>query len=417
MNSEIAAKIINEATYEELYILMRYLYRVGDPIVDDHEFDNYELLMKEKFLNLEEYYNRTYDDDPIPFSLLEKYALLEHQKIDGDTRNGLKQSLEEDKSMSIKAIRGYTETWTFFKQMRDLEKDVVVSLKMDGANAKNLYKDNSFVLSLSRGRDTNNSFDYTENMSLIIPQTFYCNKEEIKITGECYVDKNKLSYLRNKYDADKYVSSKSSAISMLRVRHEIEDYQYLHLRVFRADGVADTLTETFKILEEAGFEVVPHKWIAWSEIPDNYEEFKGWCKSEIFDAMYELGEGLPSDGVVVEVNDLAWDGQIENQYNSRQIALKFEYWGFDVYCAEITSIIIEQRRVFKSVKVGIKPLVTRGDSTAKVINGFNPRILIENNLCVGSKVYFERNSDAVNIVLHGNKLKMKLENPEDSEVF
>ena len=41
---------------------------------------------------------------------------------------------------------------------------------------------------------------------------------------------------------------------------------------------------------------------------------------------------------------------------------------------------------------------------AKIINIFNPSILIHNDIKVGDFVYFERNSGAVNILIHGKRL-------------
>ena len=150
---------------------------------------------------------------------------------------------------------------------------------------------------------------------------------------------------------------------------------------------------------------MPHKLFSWESIPTEFEAFKVWLKSEILDFLWKEGAKYPSDGVVIEINDLLFSGVQNNQYNTRQKALKFEQWKFDVSCGTIVDIHIEQKRVFKSVRIEIQPMVTRDGCNARFINSFNPSILINNDLFVGKKVYFEKNSDAVNILLHDGRLK------------
>ena len=43
--------------------------------------------------------------------------------------------------------------------------------------------------------------------------------------------------------------------------------------------------------------------------------------------------------------------------------------------------------------------------TAQFINVFNPAILISNHIRIGSLIHFERNSDAVNILIQNDRLE------------
>ena len=226
------------------------------------------------------------------------------------------------------------------------------------------------------------------------------------IVGDSYVVDEGLPILREKYNkADGYVSGKSSAISLLRVSHELTDYRFLRTKVFSADDIAPTLMGTFAKLENAGVEVVPHLLFSWEDIPTGRAKFDTWLKEKIFDVMHEMGKGIPSDGVVIEVDDLSWFGVEKNQYVSRQLALKFEYWSYQYYKGVIKDIRIEQRRVNKSVRIEIEPIKTRDGNKATIINSFNPSILIRNDLYKGKEVYFERNSDAANVLIYGDKLQ------------
>ena len=75
-----------------------------------------------------------------------------------------------------------------------------------------------------------------------------------------------------------------------------------------------------------------------------------------------------------------------------------------MYKAVVTEIVTTQRRVNASIRIKIQPLITNDDCEAKWINGFNPEILIRNNIREGTEAYFERNSGAVNILIHGKRL-------------
>ena len=106
--------------------------------------------------------------------------------------------------------------------LRSNQLDFVASLKMDGVNTKMLYQNGRFALSLSRGRNAGDSFDYTDNSAKVMPERMDFNLSLAKVTGESYVVAEGLEYLRQKYHKpDGYVTSKSAAISMLRVAHDL----------------------------------------------------------------------------------------------------------------------------------------------------------------------------------------------------
>ena len=48
---------------------------------------------------------------------------------------------------------------------------------------------------------------------------------------------------------------------------------------------------------------------------------------------------------------------------------------------------------------------TADGCTAQFINVFNPAILISNHIRIGSLIHFERNSDAVNILIQNDRLE------------
>ena len=402
--------LIDQRRIKEVYILARYFYRYGEPFLSDRNYDILEQMIKNQYYEeCKEYLNRTYDDDPVPFDLLELIG-VRPIIVNKPFNKELYDYLNEDKSFSIQSVHGRLEAWDFFKFLKENKLDFVASLKMDGVNTKMLYVDGEFAISLSRGRNAADSFDYTENSAKVMPFKFETGNSVQKITGESYVLEEALPFLRIKYGKpDGYVTSKSAAISMLRVAHDREDYKWLKTRVFSIDGYADTHEQMFKKAEAAGMMTPPWMKVNWQEIPDDYDSFCIWVKNRIMDPIWKEGEGLPSDGVVIEVNDYSWTGIEKNQYVNRQLALKFDYWGNKYYKGIVKDIHIEQQRVLKSIRIEIEPIKTHDGAKATFINSFNPDILFQADARVGNTVYFERNSNAINVLLYGDKLKNLLD--------
>ena len=401
-----ALQLVNDHRLEDAFALIRYAYRIGEPVVDDAVYDNFERSFR-KTHPQSEFSRQTYDDDPVPYRLLDEFGIMPVTFNSESDYSDMVQVLNDDKSLSMSSVTRVEDAWPYFQMLRLNKLDFMASLKTDGVNTKMLYYKGDLLISLSRGRGAATSLDYMTGSSKIMPKSISDTHgiEKLRITGESYVDKDKLQYLRDKYDVNRYKTSKSSAISMLRTEHQAEDYKYLHTAVFAADGLENTLDKMFNHLVLEGFEVVPHELHSWTEIPDNFDEFKSWLVTNVMTPIAKKGEGMPSDGCAIEVNDLLWVGEQHDQYSNRQLALKFGYWAFKVYKGVITDIKTEQKRVYKSVRVRIEPISTDDDCKAEYINSFNPRILIDNDLYEGKEVYFEKNAGAVNILIHGDRLE------------
>lgn len=408
-NTEINAKLtqmIHDKRFLDFFVLARYFYRIGQPVISDKLYDNLEAQLKSQY-NDSAYFSQTYDDDPVPTELLTELGVGSEQFFDSKTLKELSIYLNDDKSLSMRSVTDNEEAFKYFSMLRRNKLDFMASLKTDGVNTKMLYVDGKLAVSMSRGRGDATSFDYMTGSKLIMPKEInnYNGILHLRITGESYVDKAALEHLRDKYDSSKYKTSKSAAISMLRVKHEVNDYKALHTAVFAAEGLEPTLSETFAHLESEGFEVVPYQLHSWQEIPESFEEFTKWVHDDVMTPIAKAGEGMPSDGCAIEVNDFSWLGEQQDQYSTRQLALKYDYWAFKVYRGYIKDIKVEQRRVYKSVRVEIEPIVTDDDCKAQIINVFNMSILIDNDLYIGKEVYFEKNAGAVNILIHGQRLQ------------
>lgn len=392
--------LIKNKRYKDLFILSRFLYRIGKPIINDATYDKIERQFRENNI-LPEYLNRTYDDDPVPTELLKEFNLLHLIPKETKSNSEFANQLDEDKSLSIKALTTVEEVFNFIKGING--QDVIVSLKIDGVNSKTLYVDGKYELSLSRARD-GNAIDYTKNIKNCLPANIETDKRFVKVFAECFVFEQYLPVLR-KLDPKSYKTPKSSAISLLRVTHDVQHYKYLKALAFSVDGVEGIKTkeEEFKYLQQNGFTVSPYKVFKADSIPKDIKNFENWLLA-VCDLFSNKTSAIPSDGLVFEVNDLSYVATISNQYSSRNIAVKLAQWKHKKYKGIVEEIIIEQKRVKASCRVKIKPIKTADSCSAEYINVFNPSILISQGINVGSEIEFERNSGAVNILLYGKRL-------------
>lgn len=399
----------------DAYRLVRYLYRVGEPLIDDSTYEKFDKMVRERLPEMSDYFTRSYDDDPIPTDLLKEFGFITESSLelveeDAVNVEELKQIFGEDKSLSIHSVTRYEEAWEFFSKHKSNGNDLFISIKVDGINTRCVYKDNVFRLALSRGRNTESTFDFTTSLAKVIPNRLSDVSSEFVPYGESYVEESYLPRLKEKYNqVNKFKTARTTALSLLRLHtYDAEDYSHLKFKAFSAPGFRDTVSETYEALEELGFSTPPHKLVHYQEIPESFEEFKHWLDKAIFTPLAEYQSEIASDGLVVEVNDYNWVGSIYGNYSTRQLALKFGPWDFSYAKGVVSGIVVQQRRVLACVKVTIEPITTQDGCEAKVINVFNPDILINAGLHIGSTVYFERNSGAVNILLRGKKLELAM---------
>lgn len=404
----------------KVYILARYMYRIGMPFMSDEMYERVQETIKKAGV-LTDYLNRTYDDDPVPVDLIKESFGEKYIKVFDSSK--YKDVFGEDKSLSITPVDSWRGIFEFCTMNKD--KTLIASLKVDGVNQKTLYKKflNNYIweVTLSRGR-TGESREYQNHKKIIrktIPvKTLFDDVETapefLDLRGEVYTDDKGRNLLKEEvHNGNKFASGKSTALSMLTTNYEDKYYEYMHSLAFSCEGIADTVYDTFKKLEEMGYSTPPHMLIDMSGMPDDFEEFKKWF-GKVLDKMYEEGKelGIPSDGVVLEINNLKEDYEVKGQYSDRSIACKIEYWAYKYYRGIITSSVDEQQRVKGSLVLTIEPLLTEDGAIATRVNVYNPSILINNNLKLGSEVYIERASGTVTNLIYGERLKKLLDTGE-----
>lgn len=396
--SDILNKLINEGRIKDIYLLARFMYKVAEPIMDDSTYDEFEKGLKDSEYKI--LTEKSYDDDPVPKELLDEFG-LGHLAIENDSKNEYCKYLDADKSMSIEALYDYEEAFKFFKAHRNVR--LIASVKNNGINTKSLWLDGEYKATMTRGRATN-AMDVTQNAYRKLGSIRVPSEGNKTLYAECLVDDDKFRELPKQEGS--FTASRMAAISMLRTNYDDEWYKYLKFYFFGAEGLKPTIHETLDYLDECGLNTVPRLLIEPNEFPEEFEDFCIWLKSKIFDPLYknQVEGKIPADGVVIDVDDYSYVGEVTNQYSSRNCALKFEYWSSAVYKGVVDKVLIEQQEVDASCVVLIKPLLTEDGATCRRVSCYNPSILIENGIKPGSDIYFVRNSEAISVIVYGAEL-------------
>lgn len=404
-----SAELIKKGRVVDLYLLARYCYRVGNDIMTDSDYRLVENFIKENNL-CPDVVNRSYDDDPVPMSLLEEFGMTNLLVDNSKYFSKYDSAIEDEKSMSIRAVENYKDSYDYFMSTKDQDK--VMSPKINGVNCKSAYtreiedneEDLTFKISKSRARN-GQGFNLTKNMSRIIPNKLDLDLDNLLLFGECVVLTKGLSELQST-TGNVLKVERMAALSMLRTTYPDEDYKYLKYKIFRCEGLSDSLSESLDILRAKGMDTVPYLFIKAEEVPSDFKNFCTWLKGKM-DYFYELciKEGYPTDGIVVDVDDVNYTGSINGQYSSKNIALKFEYWSHEYYIGVVEDIVFQQCSVECSVTAIIEPTKTADGCDARRVNLHSPAIMMSEGILPGKKIYFKRNSGVINLLVYGKELQ------------
>lgn len=410
---ELFRKVLASKKAMDIYILSRYFYSEGKYLLTDEQYNKLHNKIKQVSPD-NEYVNRTYDDDPIPYDLLEHYGFSRpEQEFTNFFVDDKKQSTDDidtlikvEQSKSIQPVETMSEALSWFSGKEECE--FIFSLKVDGINTKNLYQrvsENEWVLARSetRGRK-GDPFNISKNMKKIIPERFVCDKPNMPdnffVRGEVYVEKNSLEHLRKVYnELDGLKTPRSAGISFIRVEHKEEDYKFCHCKVFKT-GYGETTSDSIDLAEALGYETVPY--VVVKGCPKDTTKLKLWL-TKIISKFSDLAvrEDIPADGVVCEVNqmkDFYTMGE-KNQYFGGNIALKINQFGSDIYTSKILDLELKQQGEKFSCVALIEPVTVKSGVTVSRVNVFNLDIMIKNNILPNNTITFEYKSESsVNLI-------------------
>lgn len=382
-------------------------YKFGLSAIEDQDYDAILKLYLVAFPHLSFFLNETYDDMEYPTVVVDAFNLCKIKKSavkkqDTQTGDTVFDTLNSEKSKSVRPVTESQEAFNYW--CTSPECDVNFSLKIDGINTKVIFDEvkGGLQLALSRGRATK-SVDYTQAFKNYLKFTSV-DAPNIKgrITGESFLTRTDLEFIKSKYPEKEFKTPKSTAMSMLRAadNFDFEDYQRLSFCAFNYNELRTDLA--FDKLNELGFTTPPNITVKSGNIPrDSLENFNEWLDKNVFQVLWQQGfeRGIASDGVVMQ---LLLDSERDRSdvYSDNNIALKYSLWQAVPYESEVEEIIVEQKRVEASIVLIIKPVITRDSNTATRVGVGSPDILINDNIRVGDKIRFERKSEAYNVYLN-----------------
>ncbi len=341
---------------EEKYILARWCYSVGEPIISDMEYKGLEDEIKSLNL-LPEYTSRTWSEDPCPVDLLKKYQMV----------NLIKNVDFVYKSESIRSI--FTEE-EYRAQFAGLDELTYVSYKIDGWNTQVNYYNGRVVSANTRGRSGN--FMNADVIMQIVPQTIpYMGR--VKVTGEASIPKSKWKV----YSSMTGNSSQRSSMSTVMANCDTE---FASFKAFNIQVEDETLYEDpYDILIRLGFSTPMRLSCHDFASLDNAIKLLS-ARDKAYDYL--------TDGVVVE--------------NSRyQLAVRIYRWQEENLMSYVTGYIENRGSYGNSLVVAIQPIKVDGIKRSKV-SVTNIGYIVENDLQIGSPIAFDVRS-AANAVLNTTK--------------
>lgn len=384
----------------------RAMYRFGNSVIDDKDYDALESLYIEFMPNAEELNSLTADDDKysgivsnaLQLTLRESTGKkTDVKKLEMVSGTEVFNELNSEKSKSIRPVESWEEVFSFVQSVPNC--NVMFSLKIDGINTKAIFADsgNKLEIALSRGR-ASDSFDYTQAMNLQFEQNnIQISDISGKVTGESFVTLEGLEVIRAKYPDKNYKTPKSTAAAMLRAPSNFSPSDYKCLRTFFFNYNDLRPDQSFQYLQAHGLEVPWFEIISRSDIPKDKEEFRRWLFDNILSKFDKKSKelNLSTDGVVLDLLTYI-DNERKDRYTDTSIAIKFGPWSASSYKARVVDIQVEQKKVEASIVLIIEPTVTRDYNTATRVGGISTAMLIEHGVKVGSIIEFVRKSEAYN---------------------
>lgn len=341
---------INEASLLEKFIIARWMYGIGKPIISDADYTLLLSYMHEKHPD-SIYLKQSWSNDECPTELLKKYGL----------ENATRKFEMLDKTESIPSLNSYSEIANMYSNYKGVG---TASMKHDGWNIQLEYNSGRLQSIHSRGRKAASVNEYDALRSRV-PNTINI-PGPIRIVTEATVSYENFPLCQSHWGS---VNTRTAVASVLaNPGHE----HLIDLHAFAIHGVDLAGKNKFEVLESLGFKVP--KWY----IVKSYED--------ILEAVNMLSEDKefyksPTDGVVVD-----------NGESLRAIRVKA--WEEQIFKSYVVGYIEEYSSHRITPKIAIRPIVRDG-VTQRVLPMTNWKRIFDNNLQVGSPVAFRVVSDAI----------------------
>lgn len=339
-------KTLAELTPREQFIVTRWFYSIGQPIITDAQ---YTLLLKActEANPDDEYVKRSWSSDPCPVELLKEMG----------REDAIVAVIASDRTESIPSLNSWSEVTS---HLHSFDGVGTISYKHDGWNVQAHYYNGDLLRVNTRGRSSD--FMDVSALKSLIPQHINA-KGRVRVVMECTIPNSKWPEVKAKYN------NTSQRASVSTILANPQDIQYLQLHAFDIHGVS--VDNKFNYLQFLGFETPEYRTV------NNWEEIQ----NAIFDMSDEVEDyNAPTDGLV-------FDGGFK-------FALRVEAWEEKLYKSFVTGYEESYNRYVISPKLKIYPIQRQG-ATQRLIPITNWKRIIELGLKVDSPIAFSIVSDAI----------------------
>ena len=340
------------------YIISRWCYSIGKPIISDAEYNQLHRTMCALYPD-NPYVNRSWSSDPCPKELL----------IANNMQSYIYDVILTDKTESIPSLNTFLDLESVLGKI----KYGTISYKHDGWNYQASYYDGRLVLFQSRGRERDAVS--AEHMMPYLPQEIPM-KGKVTVVMEMTVSNEAFEFCKRKFGN----TSQRGAVSTLIANKEYSNLLSMHAFNIVSDTPIDNVFET---LANWGYKTPMWKYV------NSYDD--------ILQALNEYSEflpqyGYPTDGLVFKgeftraIRLMAWQEPI--------------YYSYVLTKEECESMYIEGPYTEKhaahriSVNVTIHPIIMK-NSTQRTIPMNNLQRIIDYNLQPGSPIAFRIASSAI----------------------
>tara|TARA_B100000579_G_scaffold282784_1_gene234171 strand:+ start:856 stop:2877 length:2022 start_codon:yes stop_codon:yes gene_type:complete len=359
-------------------------YEKSSPTISDAKYDE----LKKEIIDLEKKY--------IFLKSKSSPSLLVGSK---PSKNFLK-SKHRVKMLSLSNAFGYEDLKNFEKKISnflDLKNNSIIEYsvepKIDGISASLTYKNNNFVLGMSRGDGAEGEI-ITENLKTIndIPKTIkYKNfPKDIDIRGEVYIGKEDFEKIK-----DRFANPRNAASGSLRQKDPAETKKIPLRFIAYTYGFNSKInfkkqSDFLSLLKTWGFNTSDHNQVisGIDKLVNNHKELENKRHDLDFDV----------DGLVYKINDLDLQKRLGFVANAPRWAIAHKFSADSSY-SKILNIEIQIGRTGALTPVAkIKP-VNIGGVVVSNATLHNEEEIIRKDIRIGDIVKVERAGDVIPHVL------------------
>lgn len=316
-------------------------YMEDNPRISDKQYD----AMFDELAALEKETGIIYADSPT-------------QKVRGGVLDSLEEVVHTKPMLSAEKTKSIPEIEAFARKgvEKAADKRVAVSWKLDGLTLVLRYQDGKLVQAITRG-DGSTGEDVTHNIGGVrnIPKRLPSSAPAyVEIRGECVVSWADFQKINDEVE-EPYAHPRGLAAGSIRLLNPEESRKRkLQFVAFELGAPERTLvSETYEVMAEYGFSVVPHVIVTVEEVAAAIEKFQPKEYS------------LPVDGLIIEYNDKVYGKTLgaTGHHERCRMALK---WKDKTYKTKFRGVVLRPTRTGRvSLTADFDPVIIDGSRVTK----------------------------------------------------